>query len=195
MPPVRAGAEPVEPITFTNQLAFRVDRDAVARLDALARRLCRPGLVVTRSDALRVALHVGLDALARELDPERSVSMPASKIRRANTANATTSTRAIPDRAPEEAHCPEPALVAVEATPEPEIVPEPEPVVVQVTVAEPVAVEPPPPAPQVVSVKLQPPAPRESKRQQAESAPAVDLAALVKPVIDPRQMRLPGCEG
>jgi hypothetical protein len=50
----------------TIQLAIRFDADVVARLEALALQLSRPGLPLTRSDALRVALMTGLEHIERE---------------------------------------------------------------------------------------------------------------------------------
>lgn len=48
------------------QLAIRLERSVVERLDLLAAKLSQPGLSVTRTDALRVALHKGLDAFAKD---------------------------------------------------------------------------------------------------------------------------------
>lgn len=48
------------------QVAIRLDHAVVEQVDALAGRLSRPGLLVTRTDALRVALLAGLEAVAKE---------------------------------------------------------------------------------------------------------------------------------
>lgn len=50
----------------TTQVAIRLDADTLARLDALAARLSRPGLALTRTDAIRIALATGLDAAERD---------------------------------------------------------------------------------------------------------------------------------
>ena len=48
------------------QIAIRLDGDLVVRLDALASKLSRPGLEVTRTDAMRVAIATGLDTIDGE---------------------------------------------------------------------------------------------------------------------------------
>lgn len=48
------------------QIAVRLEGDLVARLDAVAAKLSRPGLDITRADAIRVALEAGLTALENE---------------------------------------------------------------------------------------------------------------------------------
>ncbi len=48
------------------QLAIRLDTGLIKRLDAVAARLSRPGLAVTRTDAVRIALLTGLEAIERE---------------------------------------------------------------------------------------------------------------------------------
>ena len=45
------------------QTAVRLPHATVQRIDDLAERMSQPGLNVSRSEALRVALHRGLDAL------------------------------------------------------------------------------------------------------------------------------------
>lgn len=47
------------------QIAVRVDGELVTRLEDAARRLGRPGVNVTKSDAIRAAMHAGLDVLER----------------------------------------------------------------------------------------------------------------------------------
>lgn len=49
-----------------SQLAIRLEAELIKRLDAVAERLSRPGLTVTRTDAVRVALLTGLEAIERE---------------------------------------------------------------------------------------------------------------------------------
>ena len=51
------------------QVAIRLERSVVERLDLLAAKLSQPGLSITRTDALRVALHKGLEAFAKEQGP------------------------------------------------------------------------------------------------------------------------------
>lgn len=48
------------------QTAIRLEGEIIARLDAIASKLSRPGLVVTRSDAIRIALLTGLGAIEKE---------------------------------------------------------------------------------------------------------------------------------
>jgi predicted DNA-binding protein len=47
-------------------VAVRLEGDLIARLDAVAKKLSRPGLEVTRADAIRVALEAGLSAIEKE---------------------------------------------------------------------------------------------------------------------------------
>jgi hypothetical protein len=48
------------------QIAIRFEPSVVARLEALARKLSRPGLPLSRADALRVALMTGLERIEGE---------------------------------------------------------------------------------------------------------------------------------
>ena len=48
------------------QTAIRLDGEIIDRLDAIAEKLSRPGLAVTRSDAIRIALLTGLQAIEKE---------------------------------------------------------------------------------------------------------------------------------
>ena len=48
------------------QTAVRLDPEMLARLDAVAAKLSRPGLEVTRADAIRIALATGLQAIEKE---------------------------------------------------------------------------------------------------------------------------------
>ena len=50
----------------TVQTAIRLDPELIARLDAVAAKLTRPGLEVTRSDAMRICLLTGLQAIEKE---------------------------------------------------------------------------------------------------------------------------------
>ena len=50
----------------TVQTAIRLDPELIDRLDAVAAKLSRPGLEVTRSDAMRIALMTGLQAIEKE---------------------------------------------------------------------------------------------------------------------------------
>lgn len=50
----------------TQQLTVRLDDDAIAQLDELAASLSRPGLPLTRADAMRVAIATGLETIAAE---------------------------------------------------------------------------------------------------------------------------------
>jgi predicted DNA-binding protein len=51
------------------QTAVRLPQATVQRVDDLAKKMSQPGLNVSRSEALRVALHRGLDALEAEKHP------------------------------------------------------------------------------------------------------------------------------
>ncbi len=48
------------------QVAIRIPRAWVAQADALAKRLSRPGLELSRTDAFRAALAKGFEALEAE---------------------------------------------------------------------------------------------------------------------------------
>ena len=50
----------------THQIAVRLDADVIGRLDAISAKLSRPGLAVTRTDAIRIALLTGLQAIEKE---------------------------------------------------------------------------------------------------------------------------------
>jgi predicted DNA-binding protein len=50
----------------TVQTAVRLDTEVIARLDAIAGKLSRPGLEVTRTDALRIALMTGMEVIEKE---------------------------------------------------------------------------------------------------------------------------------
>jgi hypothetical protein len=50
----------------TQQVAVRLDAEVLRRLDAIAAKLSRPGLVLTRTDAIRIALLTGLQAIEKE---------------------------------------------------------------------------------------------------------------------------------
>jgi hypothetical protein len=50
----------------TVQTAIRLDPEVIGRLDAVAAKLSRPGLSVTRSDAMRICLLTGLTAIEKE---------------------------------------------------------------------------------------------------------------------------------
>jgi predicted transcriptional regulator len=57
---------PTKDKTATQQVAVRLDADVIGRLDAIAAKLTRPGLGVTRTDAIRIALMTGLEAMEKE---------------------------------------------------------------------------------------------------------------------------------
>lgn len=48
------------------QIGVRLEEDLVDRLDAVAKKLSRPGLEITRADAIRVVLEAGLAAIEKE---------------------------------------------------------------------------------------------------------------------------------
>jgi len=52
--------------TETTQVAVRLAPDLLRRLDAAARKLSRPGLELTRADAIRIALETGLQSIEKE---------------------------------------------------------------------------------------------------------------------------------
>ncbi len=55
-----------DPSVKTQQVGIRLDEDVLARLDAIAEKLSRPGLELTRTDAIRIALETGLKAIEKE---------------------------------------------------------------------------------------------------------------------------------
>jgi hypothetical protein len=52
------------PPSDTVQIAIRVPRDWMERADDLAKRISRPGVIMSRTDAFRAAIAAGFDALA-----------------------------------------------------------------------------------------------------------------------------------
>jgi hypothetical protein len=54
------------PPADTVQITFRVPSGWMKRADVLASKLSRPGIVATRTDALRAALAEGLNAFDRK---------------------------------------------------------------------------------------------------------------------------------
>lgn len=50
----------------TVQVAIRLDAELIPRLDAVAAKLSRPGLSLTRTDAVRICLQTGLAAIEKE---------------------------------------------------------------------------------------------------------------------------------
>jgi hypothetical protein len=50
----------------TTQVAVRLAPDLLRRLDTAARKLSRPGLELTRADAIRIALETGLQSIEKE---------------------------------------------------------------------------------------------------------------------------------
>ena len=61
MPPKKEPAQ-----TGGAQCAVRLENEVVARLDKLAVKLSRPGLQLTRADAIRICLAEALPRLERE---------------------------------------------------------------------------------------------------------------------------------
>ena len=54
------------PPSDTVQIAIRVERSWLAKADELAKRISRPGVTMSRTDAFRAAIAAGFDALADE---------------------------------------------------------------------------------------------------------------------------------
>ena len=52
--------------SYTTQVAVRLDHKMVARLDNIAKRMSRPGLTISRSDVVRLAIVAGMPIVARE---------------------------------------------------------------------------------------------------------------------------------
>jgi predicted DNA-binding protein len=50
----------------TQQIAVRLEAELLGRLDAVAAKLSRPGLALTRTDAVRVCLLTGLEHIEKE---------------------------------------------------------------------------------------------------------------------------------
>lgn len=80
----------------SNLLAIRVRPDMLAALDALARKESKPGLDVTRTDAMRMALVTGLTALGF-LPAGGAAAQPAAP-RGGSAAAAAPKTAAAPRR-------------------------------------------------------------------------------------------------
>ena len=57
------------PPSDTVQIAIRVPREWMAQADELAKRISRPGVTMSRTDAFRAAIAAGFDALADEAKP------------------------------------------------------------------------------------------------------------------------------
>jgi predicted transcriptional regulator len=57
---------PRPPSENTFQITFKVPDEWIEKADALATAMSRPGLTITRTDALRQALARGLEALHAE---------------------------------------------------------------------------------------------------------------------------------
>ena len=49
----------------TVQVGMRLDPGLVARLDAVAEKLSRPGLALTRADAIRICLETGVEKIEK----------------------------------------------------------------------------------------------------------------------------------
>jgi hypothetical protein len=58
---------PRPPSENTFQVTFKIPDAWIAQADALASAMSRPGLTITRTDALRQALAKGLDVLGAEI--------------------------------------------------------------------------------------------------------------------------------
>jgi hypothetical protein len=57
--------------TDSFQLAVRIPRAWLGRLDALVEKIAQPGVATTRTDAIRAALAAGLDALEARVSSKR----------------------------------------------------------------------------------------------------------------------------
>lgn len=55
----------------TQQITVRLDNDVIAHLDRLAASLSRPGLPLTRVDAIRIAIATGLESIEAEAKPAK----------------------------------------------------------------------------------------------------------------------------
>jgi hypothetical protein len=53
------------------QVAIRIPAGWIAEADELAQKLSRPGLEISRTDAIRAAIARGFEVLREELDAER----------------------------------------------------------------------------------------------------------------------------
>ena len=58
------------------QLAIRVPTPWLKRFDKLAAALSRPGIGVTRTDAVRAAIARGLEVLEAEIGPSQPTAIP-----------------------------------------------------------------------------------------------------------------------
>jgi predicted transcriptional regulator len=70
------GADPIDDPGHL-QVAVRLPMPTVRRVDAIARSMTQPGLSVSRSEALRIALYRGLDALEAESGKKGKRPLPA----------------------------------------------------------------------------------------------------------------------
>jgi hypothetical protein len=61
----------VKETSSTTQISVRVDDDWIDDIDMIAELLSRPGIDVTRADAMRAILARGVQELMRELEPVR----------------------------------------------------------------------------------------------------------------------------
>lgn len=68
---------PRPPSKNTRQTAVRFDPDLLRRIDALMPKLVRPGVGICRTEALRVALLLGVEMLEKELGV--AVKKPTAK--------------------------------------------------------------------------------------------------------------------
>ena len=55
-----------DPSAKSQQIGIRLEEDVIARIDAIAEKLSRPGLALTRTQAIRIALETGLKAIEKE---------------------------------------------------------------------------------------------------------------------------------
>jgi hypothetical protein len=62
---------PRAPSENTFQVTFKIPESWVTRADELAASMSRPGLTITRTDALRAAMGHGLAALEAETEPAK----------------------------------------------------------------------------------------------------------------------------
>lgn len=67
------------PKTDTLQLAVRIPRAWLARLDALVPKIAQAGVQTTRTDAIRAALAKGLDVLEAQFGDEPKTKAPARR--------------------------------------------------------------------------------------------------------------------
>jgi hypothetical protein len=70
------------PPSDTVQVAIRIPREWLAKADELAKRISRPGVTMSRTDALRAAIAAGFTVLEGEGEAAPAGKAPARKAKK-----------------------------------------------------------------------------------------------------------------